>query len=252
MMNNSHRGIEIPFQANPIVKTQTIYSIKKNAWLLLGALKNITPYPTFKTLVDVSTNTVPAYGNSLQRHLFCIYPHLSVYINYEALVSSFITAIKIDLDTKLKYSNILQFLSFCDGYPAWENMQHHLSAANKNIATFSFRLTQDNDTTLDVYCFFDDDKHPFHGEKLNKHTLRFPEQDPRRIWGIITKSDFKKLIQNILCFMNKTLNNNKVALDGLADVLYFYFKDVEQFYSELLITELDIRQLVEFEVRASC
>lgn len=56
----------------------------------------------------------------------------------------------------------------------------------------------------------------------------------------------------MLCFMNKALNNNKAASDSLADVLYFYFKDVEQFYSELLITELDIRQLVEFEVTASC
>ena len=68
-----------PENLNPInsfypKRTQTIYSCKRNAWLLLDALKLMTPAPTFDTLLELSS-ALP----SIRDRSFSIHSRLTIH-----------------------------------------------------------------------------------------------------------------------------------------------------------------------------
>ena len=196
-----------PENLNPInsfypKRTQTIYSCKRNAWLLLDALKLMTPAPTFDTLLELSSALPSIRDRSPRDNLFYIYPYLSTYFNYKKVILDFIANKSMDSDTKINRSKILQFLAFCDGYPSWENMKYHLRQSKKSIVTFSFQHDTRNHK-LNVFTFYDDDGHSNQGTQLTIPKINFPDYDTRHLWGRVTpQHHLHLLIAQLLSIIN--------------------------------------------------
>lgn len=227
-------------------KTQTIYSCKKIAWLLFDALKRIEPTPTFKILHEISLSLPSCSERTPIDDLFYIYPYRGQIFDYKNTVSEFIMKKNIDLETTLSRGKILQFLAFCDGYPTWENMKHHLSQSPKKLITFSFVLNGNNQ--LDVYTFFDNDQDDHHGQKLITSSFSLPAYDARKLWGRSDPGLLRNFLDKIICFLDPELTENVQLRTKYVKILYNYLRDMEQVHPELLITELDLIQIIEFEM----
>lgn len=228
-------------------RTQTIFSCKRNAWLLLDAFKKITPTPTFKTLLELF-NTFPSHIHRTPiDDLFYIYPYLSISFRYKNAVLDFMDKKNINKETKLNRTKILQFLAFCDGYSSWENMAYHLSQSEKNLLTFSFQRDHKNHQ-LNAFSFYDDDTHTGHGMKLEMPILCFPEEDEKKLWGrAIPQHHLKILIANLLRVIYPNIPDANTE-EQYIEIVYGYFRDIQHIHTELLITEQDVRQLIEFEL----
>lgn len=225
--------------------------MQKKRLVLLDALKTISPTPTINTLLEISSALPSIIDRSPRDNLFYVYPYLSTYFDYKKVILDFMANKNVDKNTKINRSKILQFLAFCDGYPSWENMKYHLSQSKKSIVTFSFQHNIQS-SQLNVFTFYDDDKHSNHGAQLKTPRIKFPEYDTRNLWGRVTpQHHLHLLIAQLLSIINP------IALDEETEeqyvrILYRYFRDIEQIHTELLITELDILQLIDFELNKPC
>lgn len=229
-------------------RTQTIFSCKRNAWLLLDAFKKITPNPTFKILLDLA-NTFPSnIDRAPIDDLFYIYPYLSISFRYKNVVLDFMDKKNIDEGTKLNRAKILQFLAFCDGYSSWENMAYHLGQSDQKLITFSFQREEPNDQ-LSVFTFYDDETHANHGAKLAIPLLCFPEYEVRKLLGCATPHHHQRLLIAHLLRAIPLNIPDKPTEERYIEIIYGYFRDIQHIHTELLITELDIRQLIEFEMQ---
>lgn len=228
-------------------RSQTIYSGKKNAWRLLSVLRSSTATPTYQTLLEMASTLPLILEKSPIDNLLSIYPYLGISINYKEIVLTFIKLKNLNLKGKINITRMLQFLAFCDGYNSWDNMRHQLSQLSKNLVTFSF-VVSDNSENLDVYTFYDDPQHPNHGQKLKTPALYLPNYDARKLWGRTNPHELQNLIKCILCYMDPSLFKNNELLFTNAKYLYKYFRDIEQLHSEILISELDITHIIEFEL----
>ena len=88
--------------------------------------------------------------------------------------------------------------------------------------------------------------HPTHGVKLEVPLISFPQYDARKLWGRATpQHHLKSLIAKLLRVIYGIIPNEKTE-EQYIDIIYSYFRDIQHIHPELLITELDIRQLINF------
>ncbi len=226
-------------------RSQTIYSAKKNAWRILSALKSSTATPTYQTLLNMASTFPQFMEKSPLDNLISIYPHIGI-SDYKKMVSNFINLNNLNLEGKINLTKILQFIAFCDGYSSWETMRHQLSQLNSNLVTFSF-IRRGSSVNVDVFTFYDDPKHQNHGLKIITDAFNLPSSDARKLWGRSNPYELQNLIKLILCYLNPCLTKNNELLLTNIKYLYKYFRDIEQLHSEILLSELNITHIIEFE-----
>lgn len=228
-------------------QTQSLYSCKKNAWFLLHALKQLEPDPTINTLLEMASSNHSLHDLSPIDNLMLIYPYMVGRLEYKKRVLDFINQKGLDLSSPINRSKVLQFLAFCDGYPTWENMNYHLTHTNENLSTFSFVQREDSNE-LDVFVFFDNSHDPRYGQEIITSAFTLPDYDPKKLWGRATPLEgLNNLIQKLLCFIFPKCNDDASSLANFTQYLYPYFREIEQTQNEILMTERDIIQIINYE-----
>jgi hypothetical protein len=223
-------------------KTLTTYSAKKNAWLLQDVLKSTHQKPTFKALYECCIN-----ARGIQGFLSPICPYkLPGYFLDKAL--AFFQNNEVDMSSQLKHSNILRFLAICDGYLSWENMTYHLKESSINYATFSIKLSDDK-KHIDVYVYYEDETHPLHGKKLNNKPLVITLPNLKHmILAYTNPHEFQDLIYKLLCLVFPDVKNNEAPyIMEVVKFIHSELKTIEQIHPEVFITELDLRQMMEYK-----
>ncbi|CAM3016880.1 hypothetical protein LEWO105114_12235 [Legionella worsleiensis] len=212
--------------------SQTIYACKRKATLIMSLLKKIDKSPSFLTI------------NSSEAAISDIYSIFSPYHSRIHWIGVFgIYRLKNDLswDYPLSRSLLLDILAYSDGYPSWENMQHHLSNPTNSFKTFALKYDHNlYDSSMgrcSAYVYWDDKNHKENGINLYNPSQEFGQFEIDYSWGY-SGSSVRELSRALLYSIDPNLIN---YWDVLTEGFLPYFA---QNKPEMLLTELEIRQFI--------
>lgn len=228
-MMNTDTFLIHSFNAN---HSQTIYACKRKATLILNLLKKIDKSPSFLTI------------NSAEAAISDIYSIFSPYhlkTHWLEVVSTYRQQNNLSWDYPISRSLLLDILAYSDGYPSWENMQHHLSNPTNSFKTFALKYDHNlYDSSMDGYSacvYWDNKNHKGNGINLYNPSEEFGQFEIGYSWGY-SGSSVRELSRALLYSIDPQLVN---YWDVLTEGFLPYFA---QHKPEMLLTELEIRQFI--------
>ncbi len=217
------------FNAN---HSQTIYACKRKTTLILNLLKQIDKSPSFLTI------------NSSEAAISDIYSIFSPYhlrIHWKGVFSMYRHKNDLSWDYPISRALLLDILAYSDGYPSWENMQHHLFNSANNIKTFALKYDPNLYDSLKGGCsahvYWDDKNHRDNGIDLYNPSQKFSQLEIGYAWGY-SGSSVRELSRALLYSIDPQLIS---YCDVLTEGFLPYFT---QNKPEMLVTELEIGQFI--------
>jgi hypothetical protein len=217
------------FNAN---HSQTIYACKRKATLMLNLLKQIDKSPSFLTINSAEAEISDIYSIFSPYHLqtHCV-EVFSVYRQQNTL--SWVKPISRAL--------LLDILAYSDGYPSWENMQHHLSNPTNSFKTFVLKYDHNfYDSSTDgysAYVYWDDKNLKENGINLYNPSEEFGQFEIGYSWGY-SGSSVRELSRALLYSIDLQLID---YCDVLTEGFLSYFAKNKP---EMILTELEIRHFI--------
>lgn len=193
-------------------KISSLASCKKKSTLILENLKLCKQDVVFDDLED----RVLLKKADID-YIFCSY-HTVVY--FARKFDEYKKAKNINPNEKLTRSKILEFIAFSDGFPTWENMQHHLSSSKVINNTFLLKYDKSKFSDLagpcKVYVYFDDKNHELNGTELFNPSKVLDNQLPIGYsWGY-SGSSALELSRALLYAINpKLVKYSRALTEGL-------------------------------------
>ena len=228
-MMNSGTFLIHSFKAN---RSQTIYSCKRKATLILSLLKKIDEFPSFMTINSPEAATSNIYS------VFSPYQLRTYWIEAFGMYRH---QNNLSWDKLISRALLLDIIAYTDGYPNWENMQHHLSNSTNNFKTFSLK---NDHTPCDslmgggrVCVYWDDINHNDNGINLHNPSQEFGQLEIGYAWGY-SGSSVRELSRALLYSIDPLLT---IHSGELTEGFLTYFT---QNKPEMLLTEIEIRQFI--------
>jgi len=213
-------------------KSQTIFSCKRKATLILSLLKQIHKNPTFLTMSSSDAILSDIYS-------ICSPYHLRT--NWVTMIGNYRHQKNLSWDKPISRALLLDILAYCDGYPSWENMQHNLSNLSKDIKTYVLKYDPMLNHTLLGGCsaqvFWDNKDKENNGVHLYNPAKKFNQLKIGYAWGY-AGSSVNEFSRALLYSIDQGMTDYTSVL---TEEFLCYFA---QNKPEILITEFEICQFI--------